>query len=296
MRVFITGATGFIGTAVVEELIGAGHRVIGLARSDAGERQLAAAGAGVHRGSVEDLDGLKRAAMESDGVIHLAFNHTDFADSCAKDKAAIEALGRALEGSNRPLVVTFGVLGLAHGRPGTEEDAPSKAFPRKSEEVGLSFALKGVRASVVRLSPLVHDDAHPGGGVPQIISAARTHGVAAYVGDGKNRLPSVHRRDVARLYRLALEKGGAGSRYHGVAEDGVATLEIAQTIGKSLGVPAASRTTEELVSALGFIGNILAMDSPSSSKLTQESLGWRPTHPGLIAEIERGTYFDARAK
>jgi nucleoside-diphosphate-sugar epimerase len=297
MRVFITGGTGFIGSAVVDELIGAGHQVIGLARSDAGERQLTAAGAGVHRGSLEDLDGLKRAAAESEGVIHLAFIHdftnfTDFAASCVKDQAAIETLGGALAGSNRPLVISSGVLGLAQGRPGTEEDVPSDAFPRKSEQAGLSFASKGVRASVIRLSPSVHGDGDHGF-VPQLIKGARANGFASYVGDGKNRWPAVHRLDAARLYRLALEKGTAGGRYHGVADEGVPIRDIAEIIAKRSNVPAVSKSAEEVVGALGFIGHVLAMDGPSSSKLTQERLGWRPTHPGLIADLERGTYFDA---
>ena len=295
MRVFITGATGFIGSAVVEELIGAGHQVIGLARSDAGAKQLAAAGAGVQRGALEDLDSLKRGAAGSDGVIHLAFIHdfTDFAASCEKDRAAIEALGGVLAGSNRPLVVSSGVLGLAQGRPGTEEDAAPHAFPRKSEEIGLSFASKGVRASIIRLSPSVHGDGDHGF-VPQLINGARAQGHASYIGDGKNRWPAVHRLDAARLYRLALEKGTAGDRYHGVADEGVPTRDIAEIIGKRLRVPAVSKSIEEVVGALGFIGQVLAMDAPSSSKLTQERLGWRPTQPGLIADLESGTYFDAK--
>jgi nucleoside-diphosphate-sugar epimerase len=295
MRVFITGATGFIGSAVVDELIGAGHQVIGLARSDAGAKQLTAAGAGVQRGSLEDLDSLKRGAAESEGVIHLAFIHdfTDFAANCAKDKAAIETLGGVLAGSNRPLVVSSGVLGLAQGRPGTEEDVPTDAFPRKSEETGLSFAPLGVRASVIRLAPSVHGDGDHGF-VPQLINGARAKGFASYIGDGKNRWPAVHRLDAARLYRLALEKGTAGGRYHGVAEEGVPIRDIAEIIGKRLSVPAVSKSAEEVVGALGFIGQVLAMDAPSSSKLTQERLGWRPTQPGLIADLERGTYFDAK--
>ncbi|UQA60499.1 SDR family oxidoreductase [Polyangium aurulentum] len=295
MRVFITGATGFIGSAVVEELIGAGHQVIGLARSDAGAKQLTAAGAGVQRGSLEDLDSLERGAAESDGVIHLAFNHdfTDFAASCAKDEAAIEALGGVLVGSNRPLVVSSGVLGLAQGRPGTEEDVPALVYPRRSEETGLSFASKGVRASVIRLSPSVHGDGDHGF-VPQLINGARAKGFSSYIGDGKNRWPAVHRLDAARLYRLALEKGTAGGRYHGVADEGVPIRDIAEIIGKRLGVPAVSKSAEEVVGALGFVGQVLAMDAPSSSKLTQERLGWRPTQPGLIADLERGTYFDAK--
>jgi nucleoside-diphosphate-sugar epimerase len=295
MRVFITGATGFIGSAVVEELIGAGHQVIGLARSDAGARQLTAAGAGVQRGSLEDADSLKRGAAASEGVIHLAFIHdfTDFAASCAKDKAAIEILGGTLAGSNRPLVVSSGVLGLAQGRPSTEEDLPFDAIPRKSEETGLAFASQGVRASVIRLSPSVHGDGDHGF-VPRLISSARVQGFASYIGDGKNRWPAVHRLDAARLYRLALERGTAGGRYHGVADEGVPIRDIAEIIGRRLNVPAVSKSAEEVVGVLGLIGQVLAMDAPSSSHLTQNRLGWRPTQPGLIADLQRGTYFDAK--
>jgi nucleoside-diphosphate-sugar epimerase len=295
MRIFITGATGFIGSAVVDELIGAGHRVIGLARSDAGEKQLVAAGASVQRGSLEDLDSLKRGAAASDGVIHLAFIHdfTDFAGSCAKDQAAIEALGGVLAGSNRPLIVSSGVLGLAQGRLGTEEDIPAHGFPRKSEETALAFVSSGVRASVIRLSPSVHGDGDHGF-VPQLIDGARAQGFAAYIGDGNQRWPAVHRLDAARLYRLALEKGTAGGRYHGVAEEGIPIREIAEAIGKRLSVPAVTKSTEDVVGTLGFIGHVLAMDAASSSKLTQERLGWRPTQLGLIADLERGRYFDAR--
>jgi nucleoside-diphosphate-sugar epimerase len=294
MRVFITGATGFIGSAVVDELIGAGHIVIGLARSDQAEKQLLAAGASVQRGSLEDLASLKRAAAESEGVIHLAFVHdfANFATSCAKDQAAIEALGSVLSGSNRALVVSSGVLGLAQDRPGTEEDVPAHGFPRKSEETALSFVPLGVRASVVRLSPSVHGDGDHGF-VPQLIKGARSHGFSAYIGEGKNRWPAVHRLDAARLYRLALEKGSAGGRYHGVAEEGVPIRDIAQAIGKRLSVPTVSKSAEDVVSALGFVGHVLGMDATSSSKLTQERLGWLPTQPGLLDDLERGTYFDA---
>ncbi|MDP9151158.1 MAG: SDR family oxidoreductase [Myxococcota bacterium] len=293
MRVFVTGATGFIGSAVVQELIGAGHEVLGLARSDAGAKSLAAVGARVHRGSLEDLDSLKRGAAESQGVIHTAFLHdfSDFAASCEKDKRAIEALGAALAGSGRPLVVSSGVLGLAQGRHGTEEDVPSHGFPRKSEETGLSFASQGVRASVIRLAPSVHG-AGDHGFVPRLIAVAREKGFAAYVGDGKNRWPAVHRLDAARLYRLALEKGPAGGRFHGVADEGVPIRAIAEIIGRRLNVPAVSKSAEEVTSLLGLIGQVLAMDAPSSSKLTQERLGWRPTEAGLLADLEGGTYFD----
>ena len=294
MRVFITGATGFIGSAVVAELIGAGHQVTGLARTDAGAEQLAAAGAGVQRGSLADLDSLKRGAADSEGVLHLAFVHdfANFAASCEMDQAAIEALCGALVGSNRPLVVTSGVLGLAEGRAGTEEDVPSHHSPRRSEETALLFVPKGVRASVIRLSPSVHGDGDHGF-VPALIKAARDQGFASYVGDGTNRWPAVHRLDAARLYRLALEKGTAGARYHGVAEEGIPIRDIAAMIGKRLGVPPVSRSAEEVTSALGFIGQVLAMDASSSSQSTQDRLGWRPTQPGLIADLESGTYFSS---
>ncbi|MEO5730243.1 MAG: SDR family oxidoreductase, partial [Byssovorax sp.] len=266
---------------------------LGLARSDAAASSLTAAGAEVHRGALDDLDSLKRGAAASDGVIHTAFIHdfSDFAASTEKDKLAIEALGAALVGSGRPLVVTAGTLGLPPGRLGTEEDAPSSALPRKSEEAGLSVASQGVRASVIRLSPSVHGDGDHGF-VPTLIRVAREQGFAMYVGDGKNRWPAVHRLDAARLYRLALEKGTTGARFHGVADEGVPIRDIAEVIGRRLNVPVVSRSPEEAAALLGFIGHVLAMDGPASSKQTQEQLGWRPSGPGLIADLEQGRYFD----
>ncbi|HEY3820013.1 MAG TPA: SDR family oxidoreductase [Polyangiaceae bacterium] len=293
MRVFVTGATGFIGSAIVQELLGAGHRVLGLARSDAGAKSLAAAGAEVHRGTLGDLDSLKRGATASDGVIHTAFIHdfSDFAANCQTDKLAIEALGDALAGSGRPLIVTSGTLGLPPGRPGTEDDTPSSSLPRKSEETGLSLVSRGVRAMVIRLSPSVHGDGDHGF-VPRLIAVAREKGFSSYVGDGKNRWPAVHRLDAARLYRLALEKGNAGDRFHGVADEGVPIRDIAEIIGRRVNVPAVSKSPEEAAALLGFIGHVLAMDSPASNARTQELLGWRPSQPGLVQDLEQGRYFE----
>jgi nucleoside-diphosphate-sugar epimerase len=227
MRVFVTGASGFIGSAIVQELIGAAHKVLGLARSDAAAKSVAAAGADVHRGALDDVDSLRRGAVAADGVIHTAFNHdfSSFAASVQTDKVAIEALGAALAGSGRPLIVTSGVLGLA-----TEDDSPIGAIPRKSEETGLAMASNGVRAMVIRLAPSVHGDGDHGF-VPTLIRAAREKGFATYVGDGQNRWSAVHRLDAARLYRLALEKGKAGARFHGVADRGIPVKEIAGSSG-----------------------------------------------------------------
>jgi nucleoside-diphosphate-sugar epimerase len=293
MRVFVTGATGFIGSAIVQELLGAGHRVLGLARSDAGASSLAAAGGEVHRGSLEDLDSLKRGAAAADGVIHTAFIHdfSDFAANAMADRLAIEAMAAVLAGSGKPLIVTSGTLGLPPGRRGTEDDSPAGAMPRKSEEAGLAALALGVRAMVVRLSPSVHGDGDHAF-VPALIKLAREKGAAIYVGEGKNRWPAVHRLDAARLYRLALEKGTPGARFHGVADEGIPIREIAEVIGRRVKVPAVSKTPEEAAELLGFIGHVLAMDGPASSALTRERLGWRPTHPGLIEDLEHGRYFD----
>jgi nucleoside-diphosphate-sugar epimerase len=288
MRIFVTGASGFIGSAIVRELIGAGHHVLGLARSEAGANVVAAAGAQVHRGTLEDLDSLKRGAVEADAVIHAAFNHdfSNFAASCLADKVAIETLGAALSGSGRPLIVTSGLLGIA-----TEDDSPSGAIPRKSEETGLALAAKGVRAMVIRLPPSVHGDGDHGF-VPALIRVAREKGFATYVGDGRNRWSAVHRLDAARLYRLALEKGKAGDRFHGVADAGIPTREIAEVIGRRLGVPAVSKFPEEAAVLFGFIGHVLAMGGESSSARTREVLGWTPTEVGLITDLEKGSYFE----
>jgi nucleoside-diphosphate-sugar epimerase len=296
MRIFLTGATGFIGSAIVPELINAGHQVVGLARSDANAKSLAAAGAQVHRGSIEDLDSLRSGASAADSVIHTAFNHdfSKWAENCENDRLAIEALGSALAGSNRPLVVTSGtgLVTRPDGRPAAENDAPTSTVPRiKSEEAANAMAARGVHVSVVRLPPSVHGDGDHGF-VPTLVRIAREKRAAAYVGEGSNRWPAVHRLDAAHLYRLVLEKGAAGARYHGVGEEGIPFRDIAGVIGRRLNVPVVSKTPEEAAEHFGWFSHFAALDSPASSTKTREQLGWRPTRVGLIADLERGSYFD----
>jgi nucleoside-diphosphate-sugar epimerase len=294
MRIFLTGATGFVGSAVVQELLAAGHGVLGLARSDAGAEALAAAGAEVHRGSLEDLDSLRRGAAAADGVIHTAFIHdfVNFAASARADELAIEAMAATLSGSGKPFIVTSGTPLGTPGRPATEDDSPDSAFPRKSEAAGLAAAAQGVRAMVVRLPRSVHGDGDHGL-VPTLIRFAREKGFAMYAGDGNNRWPAVPRLDAAKLYLLALDKGTSGAKLHGVGDEGIPMRQIAELIGRRLNVPAVSKTPEEAAALLGFLGHVLAMDCPASSALTQERLGWHPTHPGLIHDLENGRYFDA---
>ncbi len=295
MRVFVTGATGFIGSVLVPELLQAGHQVLGLARSEEGAKSLIASGAEAHRGDLEDLESLRNGAALSDGVIHAAFNHdfSKFAENCEADRRAIEAIGGALEGSDRPLIVTAG-LSPTPGRRATEDDVPppgSSGTPRVSEPTAISMVARGVRASVVRV-PQVHDRDKQGLAT-YLIALAREKGVSAYVGAGLNRWPAVHRLDTAPLYRLALEKGEAGARYHAVAEEGVSVREIAEAIGRGLRVPVAALSPEEAASHFGWLGAIVGMDAPASSALTQQRLGWRPTEkPGFLADLEHSSAFD----
>lgn len=308
MRVFVTGASGHIGLPVVRDLRAAGHEVVGLARSDMSAEKISAAGAEVRRGTLDDLDGLRDASKNADGVIHLAFKHDlalaggDFAGAVTADLRAVEAIGVALEGSGKPFVNTTGTMLLAHsvrGRAGTEDD-PGQAGgnPRvASEDLSLAFAKRGVRASIVRLAPTVHSSLDHYGFIPLLVAAARKNGFAAYVGDGSTRWPAVDTLDAARLYRLAVESAPAGSRLHATADDGVPFRSIAEAIGRGLGVPAKSIPAEKAGELLGgFVGMIAQLDNPTSSALTRGLLGWKPAHPDLLTDLAEAHYFESTGK
>ena len=308
MRVFVTGATGYVGTAIVRELLDAGHHVVGLARSDTSAEALTAAGAEVHRGALADLEGLREVVAASDGVVHAAFNavrrggnlgtEVDYAAAVQEERRAIDTLGDALAGSDRPFVVTSGTAGLAPGRVATEEDVldpgPATALRATLEGAALSFATRGVRVSVVRLAPSVHGDGDHGF-VPALIGVARATGVSACVGDGSNRWAAVHRLDAARLYRLALETAPAGARLHAVGDEGVPLREIAAVIGRRLNLPVTTVSREEAGGHFGWFAPFAAFDNRASSTLTQKRFDWHPVRPGLITDLDAGGYFDDRA-
>lgn len=309
MRVFVTGASGWIGSAVVPELIGAGHQVVGLARSDASAAALTAAGAQVSRGTIDDLDVLRDAAGAADGVIHLAFKHDlafsgSFLSAAEADRRAIETFGGALAGSDRPFVLASGLLGLMPGRVATERDGrvpqPTQAPPTGPEvrqanaNVTLSLAERGVRSSVLRLAPTVHGDGD-NGFLASIVGTARATGVSGYLGDGSNRWPAVHRLDAARLFRLALEKAPAGSVLHAVNDEGVPIRAVAEVIARHLALPVAAIPAQDAAAHFTWLAHFLALDSPASSTLTRELLGWQPTQLGLLDDLDKGHYFRAPA-
>jgi nucleoside-diphosphate-sugar epimerase len=305
MRVFVTGASGHVGSAVVPELLQAGHQVVGLARSDSSAAALAAAGAEVWRGDLDDLGGLREAAGAADGVIHLAFKHDlmgagDFAAAAAADFAAIKALAAALEGTGKPLVSTSGTLMLAAagitGRPGTEADSAPGGPRVDAENFVVGLAGHGVRSSAVRLPPIVHSSLDHHGFAHILIGIARQAGESAYVGDGANRWPSVHTLDAARVYRLALESAPAGSRLHAVADEGIPFRDIAAAIGRGTGMPVASISASDAAERFAFLGGLVGVDNPASSEVTRKVLGWEPAYPGLIEDLEHGHYFEAGAK
>jgi len=299
MRVFVTGASGHMGSAIVPELLQAGHQVVGLARSDSSAQALEAAGAEVRRGDLDDLDGLREAAAAADGVIHLAFKHDlmavgDWAGAAAADFTATKALAAPLEGTGKSLITTSGTLMLAFagitGRPGTEADFAAEGPRVDAENFVIGLADSGVRSSIVRLPPIVHSSLDHQGFAHILIAIARQAGVSAYVDDGANRWPSVHTLDAARAYRLALENAPAGTRVHAVAEEGIPFRDIAAAIGRGVGVPTASVSAAEAGERFAFLGPMVGVDNPTSSEVTRKLLGWEPEHPGLIEDLEHGHY------
>ncbi|GGL94107.1 oxidoreductase [Streptomyces fumigatiscleroticus] len=300
MRIFVTGASGWLGSATVPELTGAGHQVVGLARSDASAAALTAAGAEVVRGTIDDLDVLRDAAAASDGVIHLAFKHDiafsgDYQGAAEADRRVVDTFGDALAGTGRPLVVASGVIGLVSGRTATERDEPTidgspVSVRAATAQAALALASRGVRSCVVRLSPTCHGEGD-NGFMAALVAVARAKGVSGYLGDGASRWPAVHRLDAARLFRLAVEKAPAGSVLHGVAEEGVALRDVAEVIGRHLDVPVTSVAPGDAAEHFTWLGPVLGLDSPASSTLTRELLGWEPVGPGLLEDLEKGHYF-----
>ncbi|MEU2420993.1 SDR family oxidoreductase [Streptomyces sp. NPDC007851] len=304
MRVFVTGASGWLGSAVVPELLDAGHQVTGLARSDASAAALTTAGAEVVRGTVDDLDVLRTAAAASDGVIHLAFKHDiafsgDFRGAAEADRRAVDAFGEVLAGSDRPLVIASGLLGLAPGRVVTERDVPAvdgspTSVRQATALAALELAGRGVRSAVVRLAPTCHGEGD-NGFMAALVGIARERGVSGYVGDGANRWPAAHRLDVGRLFRLAVEKAPAGSVLHGAGEEGVAIRDVAEVIGRHLDVPVVSVAPADAAGHFAWLGGFIGLDSPAASTVTRELLDWRPSQPGLLEDLDKGHYFGSAA-
>ncbi|WP_069861846.1 SDR family oxidoreductase [Streptomyces malaysiensis] len=304
MRIFVTGASGWIGSALVPELIDAGHQVIGLARSDSSAAALTAAGAEVVRGTLDDLDVLSTATATADGVIHLAFKHDiaftgDYQGAAEADRRAVDTFADALAGTDRPFVLASGLVGLKSGQVSTERDTPTvngtpASLRSATATAALALASRGVRSSVVRLSPTCHGEGD-NGFMAHLVATARAKGVSGYLGDGDQRWPAVHRLDAARLFRLAVEKAPAGAVLHGVAEEGIALRDIAEVIGRHLDVPTASVAPEAAAEHFTWLSDFVALDSPASNALTRELLDWRPTHPGLLEDLDKGHYFHTPA-